>query len=73
VISIRWSTRAADEFEALIYHINEDNPEAALSMAQNVLNRASGTAHKTGDKQPGQPDFKFDATASKLTTSVALG
>jgi plasmid stabilization system protein ParE len=39
VISIRWSTRAADEFEALINHINEDNPEAALSMAQNVLNR----------------------------------
>jgi plasmid stabilization system protein ParE len=39
VISIRWSSRAADEFEALINHISEDNPEAALSMAQNVLDR----------------------------------
>ncbi len=39
MISIRWSSRAADEFEALINHISEDNPEAALSMAQNVLDR----------------------------------
>lgn len=39
MISIRWSSTAADEFEALIHHISQDNPEAVLSMAQNVLNR----------------------------------
>ncbi len=39
MISIRWSSTAADEFEALIHHISQDNPEAALSMAQNVLDR----------------------------------
>ncbi len=74
MISIRWSSRAAGEFEALINRIREDNPEAALSMARNVLNRIAqiqtfpnigrpgerpGTAHKTGNKQPEQPEFKI--------------
>jgi len=37
VTSIRWTTEAADEFEAHINRIREDNPEAAYAMAQTIL------------------------------------
>lgn len=39
---IRWTTEAADQLEAIVNHIREDNPEAALALAQTILDRLAG-------------------------------
>ncbi len=39
---IRWTTEAADQFEAIVNHIREDNPEAARVLAQTILDRIAG-------------------------------
>ncbi len=39
---IRWTTEAADQFEAIINHIREDNAEAAHVLAQTILDRIAG-------------------------------
>ena len=36
---IRWTTEAADQLEAIVKRICEDNPEAARDVAQAILDR----------------------------------
>ncbi len=36
---IRWTTEAADQFEGFINRVREDNPEAAQTLAQTMLDR----------------------------------
>lgn len=38
---IRWSTEAADQLEAIVNRIREDNPEAARAVAQAILDRVA--------------------------------
>lgn len=37
--SIRWTTEAADQLETQVNRIRENNPEAALAIAQTILDR----------------------------------
>lgn len=37
--AIRWTTEAAEQLEAIVNHIREDNPEAARTLAQSILDR----------------------------------
>jgi len=39
VTPIRWSTEAADELQAIVDHIRQDNPKAAFDTAQAIFNR----------------------------------
>lgn len=36
---IRWTTDAADQLEGIVRHINEDNPEAARKVAEDIIDR----------------------------------
>ena len=36
---IRWTVEASDQFVSLIEHIQEHNPDAAMSVAQEILGR----------------------------------
>ncbi len=36
---IRWTTEAADQFEAAVRHIQQENPTAALKVAQALIDR----------------------------------
>ena len=36
---VRWTTKAADQLEGIVKHIQEDNPEAARKVAQAILDR----------------------------------
>jgi plasmid stabilization system protein ParE len=39
VTSIRWTAPAADQLEAIVNYIRDDNPEAARRFAQTVIDR----------------------------------
>jgi plasmid stabilization system protein ParE len=39
VRKIRWSTEAADQLEAAVKHIQQDNPAAARNVAQAMIDR----------------------------------
>jgi len=36
---IRWTAEAADQFEAAVQHIQQDNPNAGRNVAQAVIDR----------------------------------
>lgn len=51
---IRWTTEAADQLEAIVNHIREDNPEAALALAQTILDRLAGLKKFPSLGRPGE-------------------
>ena len=51
---IRWTTEAADQLEAFVNRIREDNPEAARSLAQGILDRTSQLETFPGLGRPGE-------------------
>jgi toxin ParE1/3/4 len=51
---IRWTTEAADQFEAAIKHIQHDNPAAARNVAQMVTDRIEQLATFPGLGRPGE-------------------
>lgn len=51
---IRWTTEAADQFEAAIEHIQQDNPDAARNVAQTVIDRIGRLATFPGIGRPGE-------------------
>lgn len=51
---IRWTTEAADQLEAIVNHIREDNPAAALILAQTILDRIAGLKKFPGLGRPGE-------------------
>ena len=51
---IRWTTEAADQLEATIKHIQQDNPAAARNVAQAVIDRVEKLAAFPGLGRPGE-------------------
>jgi plasmid stabilization system protein ParE len=51
---IRWTTEAADEFEAAVKHIHQDNPTAGRNVAQAVIDRIEQLATFPGLGRPGE-------------------
>ena len=51
---IRWTTEAADEFEAAVKHIQQDNPTAGRNVAQAVIDRIEQLATFPGLGRPGE-------------------
>ncbi len=51
---IRWTTEAADQFEAAVKHIQQDNPIAGRSVAQVVIDRIQQLATLPGLGRPGE-------------------
>ena len=51
---IRWTTEAADQLEAIVNHIREDNPEAAFALAQAILDRIAGLEKFPALGKPGE-------------------
>jgi len=54
VRSIRWTTEAADQFEAAVKHIQQDNPIAGRNVAQSVIDRIEQLATLPGLGRPGE-------------------
>jgi plasmid stabilization system protein ParE len=54
VTRIRWTTEAADQLDAIVNHIREDNPEAAFALAQSILDRIAGLEKFPGLGRPGE-------------------
>jgi len=51
---VRWTTDAADQFEAAVKYIRQDNPAAALKVAQTVLDRIEQLTAFPGPGRPGE-------------------
>jgi toxin ParE1/3/4 len=51
---IRWTTDAADQFEAAVKHIRQDNPTAGRNVAQVVIDRIEQLATFPGLGRPGE-------------------
>ena len=51
---IRWTTEAADQFEAAVKHIQQNNPTVARNVAQAVIDRIEQLAAFPGLGRPGE-------------------
>ncbi len=51
---IRWTTEAADELEAAVRYVQQDNPDAARKLAQAVIDRIEQLATFPGAGRPGE-------------------
>jgi toxin ParE1/3/4 len=51
---IRWTTEASDQLEAAVKHIQQDNPAAARSVAQAVIDHIEQLATFPGLGRPGE-------------------
>jgi plasmid stabilization system protein ParE len=51
---IRWTTEAADEFEAAVKHIQQHNPTAGRNVAQAVIDGIQQLATFPGIGRPGE-------------------
>lgn len=51
---IRWTTEASDHLEAAVTHIQQDNPAAARTVAQTVIDRIEELAAFPGLGRPGE-------------------
>ena len=51
---IRWTTEASDQLEAAVKHIQQDNPAAARSVAQAVIDHIEQLATLPGLGRPGE-------------------
>ena len=51
---IRWTTEAADQLEAAVKRIQQDNPTAARNVAQAVINRIEQLAAFPSLGRPGE-------------------
>jgi plasmid stabilization system protein ParE len=65
---IRWTTEAADEFEAAVKHIQQDNPTTARKVAQTVIDRIERLPALPGIGRPGEVKGTRDLSA--LHTSL---
>ena len=67
---IRWTTEAADQLEAIVNQIREDNPEAARAVAQAILDRIAGLKKFAGLGRPGEWKGIARASFSSLRRRV---
>ena len=51
---IRWATEAADQLEAAVKQIQQDNPAAARNVAQAIIDRIEQLAALPGLGRPGE-------------------
>lgn len=51
---LRWTTEAADQLEAAVKHIQQDNPGAARKVAQAVIDRIERLVMFPGIGRPGE-------------------
>lgn len=51
---IRWTAEAADQFEAAVKYIHQDNPDASGVVAQTIIDRIDGLANAPGVGRPGE-------------------
>ncbi len=51
---IRWTAEAADQFEAAVKYIQQDNPDAAQKLAQTVIESIEQLATFPGVGRPGE-------------------
>jgi addiction module RelE/StbE family toxin len=51
---IRWTSQAADQLEAAVNHIQQDNPTAARNVAQAVIDRIEQLTTLPGFGRPGE-------------------
>ncbi len=51
---IRWTTKAAEQFEAAVKHIQQDNPTAGRNLAQGVSDQIEQLATFPGIGRPGE-------------------
>lgn len=51
---IRWTTEAAEQFEAAVNYIHQDNPEAARKLAEMLIDRIEQLAALPGTGRPGE-------------------
>jgi addiction module RelE/StbE family toxin len=54
VRKIRWTTEAADQFEATVEHILQDNPDAARSVARGVIAKIEQLVEYPALGRPGE-------------------
>jgi len=54
VRQIRWTTEAADQLEATVRHIQQDNPTAARNIAQTLIDRIEQLAAFPNLSRPGE-------------------
>jgi len=54
VTRIRWTIEAADQLEAFVNRIREDNPEAGRALAQTILDRTAQLETFPGLGRPGE-------------------
>jgi plasmid stabilization system protein ParE len=54
VRQIRWATEAADQLEAAVKQIQQDNPAAARNVAQAIIDRIEQLAALPGLGRPGE-------------------
>jgi len=67
VRQIRWTTEAADQLEAAVKRIQEDNPAAGRNAAQAIIGRIEQLASFPGLGRPGE--VKGTRELSPLTSS----
>lgn len=74
---IRWTPEAADQLEAHVKHIREDNPEAARALAQAILDRIAQLEAFPSMGRPGERQGTRELVAGayvivyRLTRGVA--
>ncbi len=51
---IRWTAQAADQFEAAVQYIRQDNPTVGRTLAQAILSRIDGLANAPSVGRPGE-------------------
>ncbi len=51
---IRWTAEAADQFEAAVKYIQQDNPDVGRSVAQTIIGRIDELANAPGVGRPGE-------------------
>lgn len=51
---IRWTAEAADQFEAAVKSIQQDNLDAGRALAQTMIGRIDGLANSPGVGRPGE-------------------
>jgi len=54
VRQIRWTAEAADQLEAAVQHIQQDNPTAAQNVAEAIIDRIEQLAAFPGLGRPGE-------------------
>ena len=62
---IRWTTEAANELEAAITYVRQDDPDAARTLAQTAIHRIEQLATFPGIGRPGEVNGTRELVVSR--------